>query len=274
MSLDTVEYRGYNIFVNQETMLDDDFVNPRKSMDNLGTMVCFHSKYNLGDDHDFDNPRELMEFIREENVISLPLFVLDHGNIAMRTRDYKDVDPQGWDWGQTGIIYVTMKGIEEEYGNVNADPTIIDKVYEVLKAEVETYSNFISGDVYIIDIHDTEGELIESINGIIGTHNLYEAKRESQAIVDNLIEKEAYELLPENKYVARVRCPNCKRPLSAAGITLGAIGHYMSLGDYKTPYRMVTQKVACKKCSYEWQEKYELKLVGYETIKTENHKKE
>lgn len=266
MALDTVEYRGYNIFVDQEVMLDDDFVNPRMN-DNLGIMVCFHRRYILGDAHGFDTPQELLEFTQRDDVLALPLFLLDHSGVAMCTRGFNGCDPQGWDWGQVGYIYVTYEELKQEYGNIN--PNIIETAKHVLTAEVTEYSDFIAGNVYIIDIHDPEGELVESMHGIIGTDALDNAKEEAQAIVDNIIEKEAHELLPEDKYVKRKVCPNCKKPLKEIGVTLGGNTHYMDVGNYKKPYWKITQKVACGDCKHEWQEKYELELVGYETIDKE-----
>ena len=35
---------------------DDTPQHPRAEQDNLGTMICFHSRYNLGDEHSFHEP--------------------------------------------------------------------------------------------------------------------------------------------------------------------------------------------------------------------------
>ncbi|MBC8560779.1 hypothetical protein [Fumia xinanensis] len=39
---------------------DDMPLNPRKESDNLGKMVCWHSHYQLGDQHKFDEPRDFL----------------------------------------------------------------------------------------------------------------------------------------------------------------------------------------------------------------------
>ena len=36
-----------------QVMYDDEPLNPRTDYDNFGKMVCWHSRYNLGDEHDF-----------------------------------------------------------------------------------------------------------------------------------------------------------------------------------------------------------------------------
>lgn len=47
-----IEYKDYNI----EIFFDDDSENPRETFDNFGTMICFHSRYNLGDKHNYTDP--------------------------------------------------------------------------------------------------------------------------------------------------------------------------------------------------------------------------
>lgn len=49
--------KPYTLFV-----VDDDMpLNPRTDYDNLGKMVCWHSRYNLGDKHDYDEPRDFFQ---------------------------------------------------------------------------------------------------------------------------------------------------------------------------------------------------------------------
>lgn len=44
-----------------QIMLDDEPLNPRTDYDNFGHMVCWHSRYNLGDKHDFEDTNELFQ---------------------------------------------------------------------------------------------------------------------------------------------------------------------------------------------------------------------
>ncbi len=45
---------------------DHNDLNPRVDWDNLGTMVCWHSRYNLGDEHQHANPQQFMEVLANE----------------------------------------------------------------------------------------------------------------------------------------------------------------------------------------------------------------
>lgn len=51
---------------------DDDPMHPRKDMDNLGTMVCWHGRYELGDEQPRQDPAEFRSEMPKD-VIELPL---------------------------------------------------------------------------------------------------------------------------------------------------------------------------------------------------------
>lgn len=50
-------------------MQDEDAESPRE-WDNVGHMICFHSRYRLGDKHDYDNPSEFIKSLVKENSTS------------------------------------------------------------------------------------------------------------------------------------------------------------------------------------------------------------
>jgi hypothetical protein len=119
-----------------------------REWDNLGTMVCFHGKYNLGDKHSYDNNSysgwEEMEkdIIDTENVHTiLPLYLYDHSGITISTSPFSC----RWDSGQVGWIFVSKEVVMKE----GVDET---RVEEYLKNEVKTYDQFLRGDVYGYEI--------------------------------------------------------------------------------------------------------------------------
>lgn len=116
-----------------------DGCNPRGD-DNLGTMVCWHGHYDLGDKHDYidgeawlrdladklgidtevndkdgywqgRNMKEIYEDVKKQ-VVMLPLYLLDHSGLTMSTRDFHDK----WDSGQVGWIYATHDRLRKETG--------------------------------------------------------------------------------------------------------------------------------------------------------------
>ena len=57
--VETIELEhGVKVHIHRDDH-DTDFANPRAN-DNLGVMVCFHRRYNLGDKHDFKEPEDFV----------------------------------------------------------------------------------------------------------------------------------------------------------------------------------------------------------------------
>ena len=111
--------------------------NPR-TWDNLGKMICFHKEYSLGDEHDYESPKEFIQNLSSNHTeyFILPLYLLDHSGIWMNTTGFAYCDPQGWDWGQVGWIYVTRKKLREEGLESKTD----DEIYEYLEKGKLFYS--------------------------------------------------------------------------------------------------------------------------------------
>jgi hypothetical protein len=62
MLIEQVEYKGYVIKVCYE----DDILESPREWDNLGTMVCWHSRYNLGDEQPKCDPEEFLKELAME----------------------------------------------------------------------------------------------------------------------------------------------------------------------------------------------------------------
>ena len=152
----TEEYKGYRI----EIVPDDDPINPR-DWDQLGTMVCFHNRYNLGDKHDlkagdFNGWDSLENYIRKEleGYIILPLYLYDHSGITMNTTGFSC----GWDSGQVGFIYITAEKIRHEYSAKRISKKLKERITGYLVNEVEEYDQFITGDVWGYQIYKGDSE--------------------------------------------------------------------------------------------------------------------
>jgi len=137
-------YKGHTIEINQDDMAE----NPR-DWDNMGTMVCFHKRYNLGDkdEHGFDM-FNLNKFIERDDIYSLPLYLFDHGGITISTIPFSC----GWDSGQIGHIYVAKQKIQKEWKQDVTD----EEIYNLLKAEIEIYDDYLRGYVYGYYIPDLD----------------------------------------------------------------------------------------------------------------------
>ncbi len=134
----TIKRKGYTLEITQAEMAD-----PRKYNDMLlGKMICFHRRYKLGDDHDFDEPYQLQQYFennKHDIYCVLPLYLYDHSGITMSTSPFNDP----WDSGQVGYIYCTKKDVEESGLNPETDYA---EVEEMLKEEVKEYDKWLTGD--------------------------------------------------------------------------------------------------------------------------------
>jgi hypothetical protein len=143
-------YKGFFIDVELDECLED----PREFYDHLGTMLCFHRRYNLGDDHDgilsqFESDYNLeLEDIKEiessENVIALPLYLYDHSDITMNTTGFSCK----WDSGKLGFIYIEKSKAKKEFGFDELTPSRIEFIKNVLVNEVKEYDSYIRNEMY------------------------------------------------------------------------------------------------------------------------------
>jgi len=198
------EYRGFNIKVYQSVDSDE---SPR-NWDNLGTMICFHSRYSIGDinppgtaldwfcsELDLDPwdianriekkysktdlkiegknfAEEVFNYALEKfarDHIFLDLFLYDHGTTRISTCSWIGKAKHAeWDSGQIGIIYVTKETVRKKYNWKYLTDKRIKKIEEYLKKEVEIYDNYLAGFVYGYVAENPDGEMLDSCWGFFG----------------------------------------------------------------------------------------------------------
>lgn len=188
MKAETIEYKGKEI----EIYYDEDPLNPRTEFDNLGTMICFHNRYKLGDEHKYDIDETKVMFEDKKN-IALPLYLYDHSEITMNTTGFSCP----WDSGQVGIIFVTKETIRKEYGWTKITKQRHEKILSYLIGEVAIYDDYLTGNVYGYETDD------DSCSGFFGNdHEKSGLLEYAEDAIDCQIEqekKEARESLKEEK---------------------------------------------------------------------------
>lgn len=178
---ETFEHNGYTVKV----MYDPDPIDPRGDFDHLGTMVCWHQRYDLGDEtvpipH---GPDELAELIPDDAVVWLPLYLYEHGSMTMQAGGPgagPDSNPfrDRWDSGMVGVIFTTPADLIEAGHKSDALPSA-GQVAEWLSGEVEEYDQFLTGQVYGFTIEDADGDTVESCWGFYGEDYCIEEARAS-----------------------------------------------------------------------------------------------
>ena len=184
---------------------DDFFPNPRREDENFGTMICFHRRYNLGDEHEYKDSDELIkdlyinaagggergekkyeDLMEKFDVWPMTSQQIQSMNQALMSQIEKSfvvlpvylLDHSGltmsttdfndrWDSGQVGIIFVSFDKIREEMEVSRITPSIKEKAEQMLRDEVELYDAYLRGECYCFELYE-DGELLHSCGGFTG----------------------------------------------------------------------------------------------------------
>jgi len=148
-----------------ELGLDADAQDPR-SFRNLGTMVCYHKRYKLGDQQaentnlytswaEWLNGEVLSK--KRNGVVYLPLYLYDHGGLAINTTGYHC----RWDSAQLGWIYVAKSKLKK----VGID----EKEAEALFVEeVDCYDHYLQGQFLYYNLRDVNKQGLDSLIDVRG----------------------------------------------------------------------------------------------------------
>ncbi len=163
----TEVHNGYLIQIHYDT----DPQNPREEFDHVGTMLCAHGRYKLGDQqfngtdtmtaaqqivaqiYDEFFPDDEMTAINYEEelldkcpIIALPLYLYDHSGITMNTGGFHCP----WDSGQVGLIYVSLEKAAKEWPQKmdETEENWKHRITEYLKGEVREYDHYLTGSVF------------------------------------------------------------------------------------------------------------------------------
>lgn len=212
-------HQGYRVRIFQ----DEDAPNPREEFENLGEMVCWHSRYLLGDkklnprkydprdfvlwnllDECSDERRSMINALEDDDeavygedavtmemamaltekfYVIAPCWLYDHGGITM-SRGSQCM----WDSGQVGFQYISLRKLREVYGADQTEEQLRGLGKKVLDEELEAYDQYLRGDVYGYVIEDADGIEVDSCWGYFGFQY---AKDSANEAVEALMESRA-----------------------------------------------------------------------------------
>lgn len=116
--------------------------------------VCFSEEHTNWIDSKFE------EFYIFHNV-----YMYDHGNVVFSTTPFSCK----WDSSLAGIIYASKSKVREEFQVKRITKKIVERIEDILKGEIETYSQYTSGDMYQFQLLDDDGNEIDSCGGFFGS---------------------------------------------------------------------------------------------------------
>ncbi|MFA5307624.1 MAG: hypothetical protein WC365_09305 [Candidatus Babeliales bacterium] len=155
---------------------------PYNEWDQLSHIVAWHRHYNFGKKEDieqFKHQEDFEQYVKDLNgkILLLNLYMYEHSGISLsidQSRPYPFSDK--WDSGQIGYAYVTYEEIQKEYSVKRITEKLKQKVIKLIESEIETYNQYLNGQVYQYAIFkiqkcDKEHEHFEiedSLSGIFG----------------------------------------------------------------------------------------------------------
>lgn len=126
-------------------------INPRTEWDNDTIMICFHRRYNLGDEHsysesDFDSWSELYQQLEKDypDKTIKPLYLYEHSGLSISTGSFTCK----WDSGQTGFI--------------------VGENDDIIESEINEYDMYLRGEIYYYTLYNDNGDIIDSCGGLLG----------------------------------------------------------------------------------------------------------
>ena len=246
MPYHTEQYRGFTITVDH----DQDAENPRDWHSHVGTMACWHSRYNLGDEQPDKDPDEFLldlvpdsikqpfedrldrlwrymrdsrecmgvsyhrceELLEErkkdacekwidQNLFVGDLYLYDHSGITISMGKFSCP----WDSGRVGLVYCTLETAKEQFPDLELTDwnsklqfgeetmTLQAAIGKIIESEVETYDNYLTGEIFCWTIEDEDGDVIESCGGYFGYESadgdcIKDARRSADHAANALVE--------------------------------------------------------------------------------------
>jgi hypothetical protein len=179
---ETIEHKGLIIKIEVDEVREC----PITEWTTLGTFACFHRNYDLSNTDKFGTPEELRDYIESFDGVSLPLYLYDHSGITISTTPFSCP----WDSGQVGFVFATMKEIVSTWKELSKEEAI-EKAKMVLEAEVKTFDQYLTGDVWYYTIEDENENHLDSCGGFYGFDFCVEQAKDS---VDYIIEIDNYQI--------------------------------------------------------------------------------
>ena len=155
---------------------DLDPIDPREDEYQLwNKFICFHGKYNLGDDNDYNQDdygswSELQEAIekREKPIALIPMYLYDHSGLRVSGTPFGCE----WDSGQIGFAYASVKTIDScGYSRLNEESwnDFSKRIEADLYKDIEVYDLYVSGQVYCLTIKDKDDNIVSCLSGFYGS---------------------------------------------------------------------------------------------------------
>jgi len=134
--------------------------------DNVGEIAYSSDRYCIGTENvSREQLREIGAGIENGSLIGLPVYTYIHSGVTIRAGSGFSCR---WDSGQSGWVYCTKEKAIKEFGKKICTAKVKEHALRCLKAEVETFDQYLTGQVYGYRVLDAEGDGAASCWGFYG----------------------------------------------------------------------------------------------------------
>jgi hypothetical protein len=177
----------------------EDLYDPREDEDHLWKLILFHREYKLGDYQwmekndlfNIDDFDKYYEEHKDEILMKLNVYAYEHGGLPIISLDNSTYPfNDRWDAYMIGYAILLKQDLMKFFDDkelflniISGDIHIKQKVKEILKQEIKTYNDWLSGNTYCFDIYDKK--TLEHLDGCGGFYgNLYDTIKQMKELVD------------------------------------------------------------------------------------------
>ena len=150
--------------------VDNDPPSAQDECFDIGHLLTWHRNYELGEKNPYRSPEDFYadEEMKDKIFVMLPVYMLDHSGLRFSTSPslFRAVDPQGFDYGQVGVIYAAKADVLRLYGNLSEETKQI--VTQSLIDEITAFDDYQTRQYYYYYIEDGEGEVVDTSGGYYG----------------------------------------------------------------------------------------------------------
>jgi len=158
----------------REHRIDTRAIYPERNFDKYELRRRFIKLYNLNTNEAIQAKRDVVT----GRYLFKTLYLYDHSGLSISTSPFSCQ----WDSGQVGYIYLTPDTIGGDR----------EKALACLESAVQTYNQYLTGDVWGFTIEDEDGDIVESCWGFYGEeYCITDAKLTAESIRHSIDEEEA-----------------------------------------------------------------------------------
>jgi len=173
MDIETIELASGN----RLRIVQDESPESPREWDNLSIMAFFHNRYNLGDKdtgldiRDYESWEDMEKDIikRFDPVVIRKVRMYDHSGISISMDDNYPYNDQ-WDSGIIGFVFIPRSKALENWSIKRISPKRKNQCMEIMRGEIETYDQYLRGDVYGFVLEDSKGNHLDSCSGFFGSN--------------------------------------------------------------------------------------------------------